>query len=360
MLPPHRLKTLLNQALELQKDKCPFHNSKVEASLHSYSLLSDHLCSKRQFPCETKQILTEHCDEVWFLRFSHDGTKLASGSKDTTVVVWDVSNEDVRILRTLEGHSYGVAYIAWSPDDKYLIACGPEDCAELWIWNVETGDLKCKMSQTTEDSLTCCSWNPDCKRFYTGGTRGQFYQCDLDGNVLDSWEGIRVTGLHCQKDGKTVLAADTHHRIRAYNFEDLNYTHLILEDHPIMSFTVASDGRRVLLNVAQQGLHLWDLQDHVLVHKYQGVTQGYYTIHSCFGGTNEDFIASGSEDHNVYVYHIKREKPIAILSGHTRTVNCVSWNPKCPSMIASASDDGTVRIWLPLDGANQESSSTEV
>lgn len=44
-----------------------------------------------------------------------------------------------------------------------------------------------------------------------------------------------------------------------------------------------------------QGVHLWDLQDHVLVRKYQGVTQGFYTIHSCFGGHNEDFIASGSE-----------------------------------------------------------------
>ena len=25
-----------------------------------------------------------------------------------------------------------------------------------------------------------------------------------------------------KKDGKTVLAADTHHRIRGYNFEDLS------------------------------------------------------------------------------------------------------------------------------------------
>lgn len=44
---------------------------------------------------------------------------------------------------------------------------------------------------------------------------------DLDGNVLDSWEGVRVQCLWCRKDGKTVLAADTHHRIRGYNFEEL-------------------------------------------------------------------------------------------------------------------------------------------
>lgn len=40
-------------------------------------------------------------------------------------------------LRTLEGHAYGVSYLAWSPDDAYLIACGPDDCSELWLWNVQ-------------------------------------------------------------------------------------------------------------------------------------------------------------------------------------------------------------------------------
>jgi hypothetical protein len=44
-----------------------------------------------------------------------------------------------------------------------------------------------------------------------------------------------------------------------------------------------------------QGVHLWDLKDKVLVRKFQGVTQGYYTIFSCFGGLNQDFVASGSE-----------------------------------------------------------------
>ena len=53
-------------------------------------------------------------------------------------------------------------------------------------------------------------------------------------------------------------------------------------------------------------------------------------------------------DHKVYIWHIRREFPIAVLEGHTRTVNCVHWNPKLPNMLASASDDGTVRIWGPL------------
>ncbi|XP_067420979.1 WD repeat-containing protein 26 isoform X3 [Emydura macquarii macquarii] len=338
MLPPRRLQNLLRQAVELQRDRCLYHNTKLDNNLDSVSLLIDHVCSRRhfktkastlsstqpivptyfrglrsvcgapymlqclgimrkQFPCYTQQILTEHCNEVWFCKFSNDGTKLATGSKDTTVIIWQVDPDthQLKLLKTLEGHAYGVSYIAWSPDDNYLVACGPDDCSELWLWNVQTGELRTKMSQSHEDSLTSVAWNPDGKRFVTGGQRGQFYQCDLDGNLLDSWEGVRVQCLWCLSDGKTVLASDTHQRIRGYNFEDLTDRNIVQEDHPIMSFTISKNGRLALLNVATQGVHLWDLQDRVLVRKYQGVTQGFYTIHSCFGGHNEDFIASGSE-----------------------------------------------------------------
>ena len=50
---------------------------------------------------------------------------------------------------------------------------------------------------------------------------GCSYPQDLDGNLLDSWEGVRVQCLWCLNDSRTVLASDTHQRIRGYNFEDL-------------------------------------------------------------------------------------------------------------------------------------------
>ncbi|XP_014671792.1 PREDICTED: WD repeat-containing protein 26-like [Priapulus caudatus] len=355
MLPPRRLQTLLLQAVELQQERCPYHNTTVNTGLENVSLLMDHMCSREQFPCQVMQTLNDHCDEVWFCRFSHNGTMLATGSKDQTLIIWDVDMDthQLKHRRTFDGHSYGVSYISWSPDDKYVAACGPDDCSELWVWNVETGEQRVKISHSPEDSLICCSFHKDGKKFVCGGTRGQFYQCDLDGNLLDSWEGVRVQCLWCRNDGKTVYAADTHHRIRIYNFEELSDSQVIQEDHPIMSFTVSESGRLALLNVANQGLHLWDLQDRVLVRKFQGVTQGYYAIHSCFGGVNQDFVASGSEDNKVYIWHIRREQPIAVLRGHLRSINCVSWNPALPSMLVSVSDDATIKLWGPAEEHRQ-------
>lgn len=67
-----------------------------------------------------------------------------------------------------------------------------------------------------------------------------------------------------------------------------------------MTFSVNKADRLALLNIATQGVHLWDLEDKCLVRRFQGVTQGHFTIHSCFGGKNEDFIASGSEGNSYF------------------------------------------------------------
>lgn len=61
----------------------------------------------------------------------------------------------------------------------------------------------------------------------------------------------------------------------------------------------------------------------------------------------------------VYIWQIRREEPLAKLVGHTKPVNCVSWNPVYPSILASASDDATVRIWGPRSQQSNQSESDE-
>lgn len=85
MIPEHRLASLLHQVKQTQISRCLYHNT-----ANSPSLYSDHICDRNQFPLSTIQILKDHDDEVWFVQFSNDGTKLATGSKDNTVIIWDL------------------------------------------------------------------------------------------------------------------------------------------------------------------------------------------------------------------------------------------------------------------------------
>lgn len=370
MLPPGRLRALLEQAVEAQERRCQYHSvgcaevnvspdtaENTSAGSRLDGLLVDHSCPRDSFPAHAVQTLNEHCDEVWFCQFSPDGQRLATGSKDTTVLIWDVHPDSCTLTlhKTLEGHSYGAAYLSWSPDSRRLLACGPEESPEVWLWDVEM-DKCVKVSQSAEDVLTCAAWHRDGTRFVVGGIRGHFYQCEAEGGtVVDTWEGVRVNCVWCRADGRTTLASDTHHRIRAYVLDELQDAPLVQEDHPIMAFSVDRDDRRALLNVATQGVHLWDLKDRVLVRRFQGVTQGHFTIHSSFGGgQRQDFIASGSEDNHVYIWHVRDELPVATLQGHTRTVNCVSWNPVHAHMLVSVSDDCTVRVWGPKHAAREQ------
>jgi WD40 repeat protein len=64
------------------------------------------------------QTLEGHSDGVWSVAFSPDSTRLASGSGDRTVKVWDASSG--QCVQTLEGHSDGVWSVAFSPDSTRL------------------------------------------------------------------------------------------------------------------------------------------------------------------------------------------------------------------------------------------------
>lgn len=76
---------LLIQARNYQISQCLYHTNS-----NFSSLLSDHHCEKDQFPNTVIKILRDHTDEVWCTRFSHNGKYLASASKDSTAIIWNL------------------------------------------------------------------------------------------------------------------------------------------------------------------------------------------------------------------------------------------------------------------------------
>lgn len=58
--------------------------------MYMYTLSLSLLFFRSHFPSEAVHTLREHSDEIWYLQFSHDGTRLASGCKDGQVFIWTI------------------------------------------------------------------------------------------------------------------------------------------------------------------------------------------------------------------------------------------------------------------------------
>ncbi|OUL37177.1 hypothetical protein BV372_03540, partial [Nostoc sp. T09] len=66
-----------------------------------------------------------------------DGQKLASGSGDNTIKIWDISTG--KAIKTLTGHSSAVNSVVFSPDGQNL-ASGSDD-KTIILWNLDFDDL---------------------------------------------------------------------------------------------------------------------------------------------------------------------------------------------------------------------------
>ncbi|XP_009629555.1 WD repeat-containing protein WDS homolog isoform X2 [Nicotiana tomentosiformis] len=313
-LPERRLEYLVEMAVWSKIDNCVYHNS-----VDAVSLYEDHHCDGSQFPTKTTQILTNHRNEVWYVQFSNNGNYLASSSSDCTAIIWKVLDDGNLTQRhVLQSHKKPVSFVAWSPDDTMLLTCGNMEVLKLW--DVETDPEK------------------------------GIYMWDCEGKEIKSWRGLRmpkVLDLAVTPDGEKLISIFSDKDIRILNV-GTGAERVIPEEHPITSLSLSGDGKFFIVNLNSQEIHMWDVAgEWFSPMKYKSHRQHKYVIRSCFGGLDSTFIASGSEDSKVYIWNRRGSKPIEILCGHTMTVNCVSWNPKRPHMLASASDDQTIRIWGP-------------
>lgn len=134
MIPEHRLAELLTQVKENQILNCAWHNTAEWPSLYV-----NHTCDRENFPLEPLHVLDRHRDEVWFLAFSNDGTRLATAGKDGKVIIYETT--DFQILHILTDHREAVAYVTWSPDDSRLVTCSQDKEARLWDTKVSSVQL---------------------------------------------------------------------------------------------------------------------------------------------------------------------------------------------------------------------------
>eukprot|EP01104_Vermistella_antarctica_P012122 TRINITY_DN3455_c0_g1_i1.p1 TRINITY_DN3455_c0_g1~~TRINITY_DN3455_c0_g1_i1.p1 ORF type:complete len:489 (+),score=18.48 TRINITY_DN3455_c0_g1_i1:60-1469(+) len=287
--------------------------------------------------------LAGHTEAVLSVQFSPDGTKLASGSGDTTVRLWDV--ETATAKKQLRGHTDWVLCVAWSPDGKKL-ATGSNDNT-IRIWDAETGKsiklLKGHKKWITSLSWEPCHLNPQCVRLASSSRDGQVKIW----NVTTSRCLLSLTGhtacVSCVKWGGEGLlfSASRDRTIKVWTDDGKLVRTLDGHAHWVNSLALNTD---YVLRTGQY--------DHTLTPPTSledAKAKALKRYEEARGGKPERLV-SCSDDNTMFLWHpAEAKKPILRMHGHARPVNLVSFSPD-GRLVASASWDNSLKLWDGITG----------
>jgi hypothetical protein len=111
--------------------------------------------------------LQGHTRSVYRMAFSPDGTRLVTGSEDTTARLWDA--KDGKPLATLQGHTASVWAVAFSPDGTRVVTASDDNTARLW--DAKTGDLLAILPGHLS-RVTSVTFSPDGRHLATASFDG--------------------------------------------------------------------------------------------------------------------------------------------------------------------------------------------
>ncbi|KAJ5500513.1 hypothetical protein N7453_009564, partial [Penicillium expansum] len=239
-------------------------------------------------------------DKVSSVAISPDGMTLAAGSDDWTVMAWEI--ETRRLLYSLKAHSGWVNSVVFSPDSK-LLASGSMD-ATVALWNAETGQLVKRI----HNQLSC------------------------------------VNSAAFSPDGSLIATGSLDNAVRLWDiFSKTEEPRMILDGHSgcINCVRFSGDGRRIVTGSDDMTIKIWDAVTGAECGTLKGHTKKVmavaFSVDACL-------IASGSEDKTVRIWDANDSNTIQVLRVHTSGINSVIFSPN-NKVLASSSFDDKVHLW---------------
>jgi WD40 repeat protein/serine/threonine protein kinase len=292
----------------------------------------------------SRSVLRGHEAAVLTAAVSPDGKRLASGSADQTVRLWDTATGTC--LAVLRGHGAAIRRVAFSPDGGRL-ASGADG---VRLWDATTGEARGTLG-TGKDGVTALAWSRDGRRLASGRTDGKLRVYDVEtGRELAAppWDA-NWAAVAFRPDGHHIAVRRLARDLGIWDVDTgEEVAQLIGHAAEVPSLAYSPDGRRLATGGAYPDptVRLWD----AATGRPIAVLHGHISDVTCVtfspDGTR---LASSSVDHTVRLWNGVTGQLIATLGGHTDSVNDLAFS-RDGKRLVSASRDQTLRLWDPADG----------
>eukprot|EP00026_Physarum_polycephalum_P009287 Phypoly_transcript_09405.p1 GENE.Phypoly_transcript_09405~~Phypoly_transcript_09405.p1 ORF type:complete len:355 (+),score=41.64 Phypoly_transcript_09405:188-1252(+) len=308
--------------------------------------------AKKHFSEYKTRDLIGHKKKIHSVAWNCNGRKLASGSVDQTVRVWNIeTNKDLE----LKGHTDSVDQLCWDPTHPDVLCTASAD-KTIRIWDTRTG--KCTHNITTTGENINVAWSPDGNYVAVGNkedcvtiidTRKYNVLCNhrfhYEVNEI-GWNNtgelfFLTTGLGTVEVLRWIPGSNELKPLRSIHAHTAN-TYCIEFDPLNKYFAVGS---------ADAVVTLWDINEMVCVRSFCKLQYPLRTISFSHDG---QFLALASEDHIIDIAHVETGTSVFQISTDA-AMNAVAWHPR-QMILAYAGDEkdhhgrdlGAVRLFGAL------------
>jgi WD40 repeat protein/transcriptional regulator with XRE-family HTH domain len=283
-----------------------------------------------------------HNDTVRALAFSPDGSRLATGSLDGAIKLWDI--ESGALLWT-SWHTNNIQRIAFAPDGGTLASSGGD--ATIRLWDAKLG-VHLQVLTSHIGPVHALAWSSDGSLLASGSFDGGIRLWEMRGaqpeTVVRMLVGHTnwVTGLAFAPDGRTLASGSWDGTVRLWEVESLRCLQTLAgHTDRVHSVGWSPDGRTLASCGLDQTIWLWDAQQGSYRTVLHGHTAGVYDLAFTPDSRN---LLSGSDDGTLRLWDVERGQCVHIMQGYAVSLYDVAWRPD-GIQLASAGSDRLVTLW---------------